>query len=305
MRVDNPYRLPLRMWGKALKDLRKEIKDDNVSVVAAALAYYGMLAIFPGLIALVSIYGLFLDPAQIEAQIAPVARILPPAASELVTTQLHDLVVRAPASLRIGLFVSILGLLWSASSGVNSLLRGINLAYCENESRGFIKLRGVAFLTTLAMLLFGIVAIAAVAVVPPMLEWMGAPPIATELIEWARWPVLALLVMAGLAVLYRYAPDRRPTPHFRWVTPGSILATAMWLLGSWGFSVYTQHFGTYNETYGALGAVIVLLLWLWLSAFSILVGAELNAVLEAHAGRLHPEQAREKRNPREPEPQLA
>lgn len=286
MKADSPYRLPPRAWGRALRDLWGELKKDHVSILAAALAFYGVLALFPGLIALVSIYGLFLDPAQVEAQIAPFTHLLPASAAELVTGQLHDLVEARGGGLQISLALSLVAVLWSASSGVGALFKGVNLAYFEAETRGFLKLRATAFLTTLGILVFAVLALASVAVLPALFEWLGASQLVETTLAFARWPVLAALVILGLALIYRFAPDHHEKPPFRWVTPGSIVATALWLVGSIAFSQYVAHFGNYNETYGALGAVIVLLLWLWLSAYAILLGAELNAALEKRAGML-------------------
>jgi membrane protein len=280
----SPYRLPPREWLRALRDVAVELKKDHISIVSAALAFYGVLAIFPGLIAIVSIYGLFLDPAQIEEQVAPIVRVMPGSAAQLVTGQLHDLVEAGGSGLGLSLLLSAIGVLWSASSGINALFKGVNLAYFEEETRSTLKLRAIAFVATLGMLLFSVIALATVAVLPPLFSWVGAPPFIETAIAIARWPVLAALLIVGLALLYRFAPNHEKKPPFRWVTPGSIAATALWLLGSIAFSAYVSEFGRYNETYGALGAVIVLLLWLWLSAFAVLLGAELNAVLEHRAG---------------------
>jgi membrane protein len=282
----SPSHLSLHDWGGALRELKDELQRDNVSAIAASLAFYGILAIFPALIALVSLYGLFFDPMDVARQMRPISQILPPSAAELINGQLQEVVSGADSSLRLGVFLSIAGLLWSVSSGVGALIKSVNRAYFQDETRGFLRLRALALVTTIAVIVFAIVTLAAVAVLPPLVERLGLPPFVNTLITWLRWPVLALLVILGLAFIYRYAPDHKEKPPFRWITPGSIAATTLWLLGSLAFSFYVTRFGKYNETYGALGAVIVLMLWLWLSAFSVLLGAELNAVLEKRAGRL-------------------
>lgn len=282
--------MPLSEWRRVLVELKDEVRRDNVLIVSAGLAFYGILAAFPTLIALVTLYALVLDPAGVERELAPVTRVLPPSAARLVVEQLHDLVVaHAGASLGIGLVLSLLAVLWTSSSGVLALFKSINLAYFERETRGLVRLRGLAILTTFGLLSFGVVAIASLTLIPPILEALGAPPFLHTLIVRLRWPVLIVLVVVGLAVLYRIAPDRKHPATYKWISPGSVVATLFWLAASAGLSAYVTRFGNYNETYGALGAAIVLLLWLWLSAYSVLLGAELNAILERRLGSLRHE----------------
>jgi membrane protein len=281
-----------RQWLSVLKALQARVRDDHVPILSAGLAFYAMLAMFPGLLALVTIYALFLDPVTLEDQIAPVTELLPESAAALVRAQLRDIVGTASRTLGIGLLLGLGGVLWSTAAGMNALFEGVQLAYFAHESRSFLRLRGLALLATLAMLGFAVVALASLAIVPPLLAGLGAPDGVLRLVTWLRWPLLVTMLVVGLAVLYRVAPDREGPATFRWVSPGSIVATALWLLGSVGLSTYVSRFGAFNETYGAIGAAIVLLLWLWVSAFSVLLGAELNAELERRLGTLGPRHAR-------------
>ncbi len=282
-------RMPLSEWKRTLLELKRELARDNVLIVSAGLAFYGILAVFPALIALVSTYALFLDPASVERELTPIVRVLPPNAARLVSDQLHELVAeRSTTPLGLGVVISTLAVLWTASSGVLALFKSINFAYSERETRGGVRLRVLALAATLALLAFGVLSIASLAVLPPLLDAIGAPPFVLSAILGLRWPVLIVLLMIGLAVLYRVAPDRDHRASFEWISPGSLLATVCWLAGSAGLSLYVTHFGRYNETYGALGAAIVLLLWLWLSAYSVLLGAVLNAVLERRLAARRP-----------------
>jgi membrane protein len=280
--ADKPSQVPPRGWKDIALRIKNEVKQDNVGSLAAGLAFYAMLAVFPGLVALVSMYGLIFDPADVEKQVASFSVMLPGSARELLEAQLHQLVANSPSSLGIGAALGIAGALWSASSGVASLIKGINIAYDEPEKRGFFKLRGLALLFTLAVIVLAIVALALIAVLPGLLGSLQGP--VQSLVKIGRWPVLALGVLLVLAVLFRYAPDREK-PRWRWVTWGSAIATIVWLLASAGFSLYVSNFANYDKTYGTLGSVIVLLLWFYVSSFVVLLGAEINAEIEAQTAK--------------------
>ena len=273
-----PWDVQLREWKVILRRVAHEVSDDNVSMVAAALSFYAMLALFPGMIALISIYGLIADRGQVSAAIGQLSSILPSDAWKPLETQLHALVSTESTSLSLGLLVSTLAALWSASSGVDALITATNAAYHKDEKRSWVKRRGVSLLFTVALVLFMGVAISLIAVVPSLLALLGERFFLLRLIDIARWPTLGVFVALGLMVLYRYAPCR-PTPR-RWASSGAILGAAVWLTASAGFSMYVSNFGNYNETYGALGGVIALLLWFYISAFIVLVGAEISAELE-------------------------
>jgi membrane protein len=281
--AEQPTQIPRAGWKDILIRAVKESKADQLALLAAGVAFYAMLALFPTLIALVTIYGLVADPAQIETLLQSYASALPPQAAALLTDQIAT-TTGARRGLTIGLVVSLLGVLWSASGGVNGLITGINLTYDEDETRGFVKRRGVALLLTLSAIVLAVVVIVLLAVVPVVLNVVGLGRVAELAITALRWPLLAVLVMGALAVLYRYAPDRNQA-RFAWVSPGALVATLLWLAGSATFGVYVRNFGRYDQTYGAIGGVIVLLLWLFVSAFAVLFGAELNAETERQTYR--------------------
>ena len=260
------------------------MKQDNVPLLAAGVAFYAMLAIFPAIIAVVTIYGMVAEPAQVESQVREFAKGLPSGADQLLTDQLTNVVNAGRQSLSIGLAVSLLAVLWSVSSGIQGLVKSLNLVYDERETRGFVKLRGLSLLLTLGAIVVVVVALALIAVFPGVIDGLGLGQAGELAASIVRWVVLALLVLTALAVVYRFAPDRA-SPRWRWVSWGAVVALVLWLLGSVGFSYYVDNFGKYNQTYGALAAVIILLLWLFLSAFAVLLGAELDAETERQTAR--------------------
>jgi membrane protein len=282
--AERPSEIPPRGWFAVLKRVKAEVKEDNVTLLAAGVAFYAMLAIFPAIIAVVTVYGMVADPAQVQSQVGELAKSLPSGADQLLTDQLKSVTEAGRQSLSIGLAVSLLAVLWAASGGVQGLVKGLNLVYDEKETRGFLKLRGLSLLLTLGAILIAVVAIALVAVFPAVLDDLKLGQAGELAASIARWVVLALLVLSALAVLYRYAPDRA-NPRWRWVSWGAVVALVLWLLGSIGFSWYVDNFGKYNQTYGALAAVIILLLWLFLSAFAVLLGAEFDAEIERQTAR--------------------
>ena len=282
--ADRPSEIPPRGWFAVLKRVKAEVKEDNVTLLAAGVAFYAMLAIFPAIIAVVTVYGMVADPAQVQSQIGEFAKSLPSGADELLTGQLKTVTQAGRQSLSIGLAVSLLAVLWTASGGIQGLVKGLNLVYDEKETRGFLKLRGLSLLLTLGAILMAVVAIALVAVFPAVVDDLKLGQAGQLAASIARWVVLALLVLSAVAVLYRYAPDRA-NPRWRWVSWGAVVALVLWLLGSIGFSWYVDNFGKYNQTYGALAAVIILLLWLFLSAFVVLLGAEIDAEIERQTVR--------------------
>ena len=262
-----------------LKRVKAEVKDDNVGLLAAGVAFYAMLAIFPAIIAVVTVYGMVADPDQVKTQVGELAKSLPAGADELLTNQLTNVVNAGQQALSIGLALSLLALLWSVSSGVQGLIKSLNVIYDEKETRGFVKLRGLSLLLTLGAIVVAVVALALITVFPGVIDGLGLGRAGQVAASVARWVVLAVLVLLALGVVYRLGPDRA-NPRWRWVSSGAVVALVLWLLGSVGFSYYVDNFGKYNQTYGALAAVIILLLWLFLSAFAVLLGAEFNAETE-------------------------
>jgi membrane protein len=282
--AERPSEIPPRGWFAILRRVKAEVKEDNVTLLAAGVAFYAMLAIFPAIIAVVTVYGMVADPNQVESQVSEFAKGLPSGADALLTEQLGNVVDAGRQALSIGLAISLLAVLWSASSGVQGLVKGLNLVYDEQETRGFLKLRGLSLLLTLGAILVTVVALALITVFPGVVDGLGLGQAGELAASIARWVILALLVLVAVAVLYRFAPDRA-NPRWRWVSWGAVVALVLWLLGSVGFSWYVDNFGKYNQTYGALAAVIILLLWLFLSSFAVLFGAELDAEIERQTAR--------------------
>ena len=282
--ADRPARIPLRGWWDVLTRTRAEVKSDNVSLLSAGVAFYALLALVPGLVALVSIYGLAADPDQVTRQVSDVLSGAPAEARELVESQLRSITEGNEGSALLGLLLGVVLALWSASSGMAKLIAAINLTYDEEETRGLVRRRLVALGFTLGAIVFLAVAFGLVTLLPAVLAEAGVGDVARVVLNTLRWPVLALGLLVGLAILYRYGPDREPG-RWRWVSPGAVVATVLWIGGSLLFSLYTANFGKYNETYGSLGAVVILLLWLFLTGFSVLFGAELNSELERQTRR--------------------
>jgi membrane protein len=271
--------LPPPRLARILADVWAEIGRDHISIMAAGVAFYALLSIFPGMSALISIYGLVADPTVIERQVASLSEVLPQDALKLLSDQLHSLVAAPPGTLGLGLIVSLALAVWSATSGTGTLMQALTVAYEENNTRGIFGfyLRAIALTVTLGI--FGLISLFLIAVVPAAIAWLPLPDMWRASVALIRWPILAGLAFVALAVVYRFAPARQ-TPRWHWLSPGTIAAALLWLIGSAGFSLYVARFGSYEKTYGTLGAVVVLLMWLYVSAYIVLVGAELNSAIE-------------------------
>ncbi|NIJ10989.1 membrane protein [Saccharomonospora amisosensis] len=278
-RARQPGDIPPRGWWQVVRRGAKSAKADNISILAAGVAFFGFLAIFPALIAALTIYGLVADPSQVASQAQRLTSALPSSAGQVISDQLTAATGAGGAALTVGLVIALLAALWSTSSGVSNLMTAINLAYDEDESRGFVRLRAVALVLTLLVIVFALLTLALVAAVPVVFDAVGLGTAGRVIGEIVRWVLLIALFTVALAVLYRIAPDRSPA-RWRWVSPGAVAATILWILGSVLFSLYVNFFGSYNETYGALAGVIVLMLWLYLSSYVVLLGAEINSESE-------------------------
>lgn len=259
--------------------LYEQVSRDRLSIVAAGVAFYALLAAFPALAALVALYGLAFDVSQVERQVASLAGLLPQDGLELLLRELADLSSTDRRALGWGAAFGLALTLWSASRGVNTLMEALNVAYHEEESRGTIRFYGTALILTFGGVIAVVIAIALIVGVPAFLKLIGLGAILESVLSFVRWPVLALLAILGFAVLYRYGPSRAK-PRWRWVTWGAAIAVALWIIGSALFSVYVTRFGNYNETYGAAGAVVILLMWFLLSSYAVLIGAEINGETE-------------------------
>jgi membrane protein len=256
-----------------------DIHRHHTPIMAAGVAFYGLLSIFPGMSALISIYGLVADPAVIERQVAALSEILPQDVLKLLSDRLHGLIAAPAAKLGIGLIVSLALALWSATSGTGTLMQALTVAYEGKNTSGVIAFYLRAIALTIAIGIFGLVSLFLIAVLPAAIDWLPVPAPWRTSVALIRWPVLAGLVFVALAVVYRFAPARH-TPRWHWLSPGTVAAALLWLIGSAGFSFYVARFGSYDKTYGALGAVVVLLMWLYVSAYIVLAGAELNSAVE-------------------------
>lgn len=275
----DPRQIPVSGWKDVLVRTWNDVLENNLFLVAGGVTYAILLALFPGLAALVSIYGLLLDPAQVERQVAALSSVLPPDSLQMISDQLHKLVTASTNTLSIGAGVALLFALWSASRGMSGLITAFNIAYQQKETRSFFRFNTLAIVLTVVVLIGGTVTIALVGVLPVAVKALGLGPIAKWVLLILEWPLLMIVVVTGLAVLYRYAPNRERA-RWRWVSPGAIVATVLWIIGSIGFSVYVAHFSSYDKTYGSLGGVVVMLTWLYLSAFVALFGAVINAQSE-------------------------
>ncbi|MDQ1358234.1 MAG: rane protein [Acidimicrobiaceae bacterium] len=248
-----------------------------------------MLALVPAMAAAVSLYGLVVDRAEVDRQISSLTTTLPPEARQLVTTQLKAITAGSAGGLRLSLAVSLAVALWSASSGMRWLLAALTAVSGRVETRKFLKLRSVALLMTLGAILALGASLGALLALPPLLDRLGLAGLARLGAGVLRYCALAGLMLVGLAVLYRYGPDRSEHRR-RWFSWGSAVATALWMLGSIGLSIYASQVSKFNAagTYGALGAVVVLLLWLWMTSFAVILGAVVNTQLAREAPELPP-----------------
>lgn len=258
-------------------------QDDNITLIAAGVAFYALLAIFPAIAAVVSLWALLLDPATIARQIESAAAVLPPDAAGILLAQSREVAAGTSSGVGLVALVGVAVALYSASKGAGALMTSLNAVFDVPEARGFLARYAVLLALTFGLALGAVLALATVAVLPALFAVLPLPAGLGPIVEVARWAVLALLAMVGMTLVYRFAPNRGPA-RWRWISPGAVVATVAWLAGSAAFSIYVSSFGSYNETYGALGAVVVLLLWLWLSALVMLLGGELDAALERERG---------------------
>jgi membrane protein len=281
--LDRPTRLSWEQWRGALVRTFHEMKADNLTDWAASLTYYALLALFPAMIVLVAIIGLAgKHPQTTNALLKIVDDIGPESAVDTFRKPLTG-VIRNKGGAGALLGVGLVAALWSASGYVGAFIRAVNSVYEVDEGRRFWKLRPMQLGMTLLMVIGA--ALVAIAVVltgdlaRAVGDTIGLGDAAVTTWEYAKWPVLFLVVMTMFAILYYVAPNVK-LPGFRWITPGGLFAMALWLIASLGFAVYVAFFGSYNETYGTLGGVVILLMWLWITNLAVLLGAELNAELE-------------------------
>jgi len=278
-RATGPHAIPARGWMDVGWRVFSQISEDRLLAVAAGAVFYMLLALFPAITALVSLYGLYSDPATISQQLSLLEGVMPAAGIDIVREQVTRIAETSTGSLSFGFLFGLALALWSANAGMKAIIDALNVVYDEREKRSFVKLTLVAFAFTLSALVFIIFALAAIVVLPLVLARIGVDTQVGTILSWVRWPALLLVVLVALSLLYRYGPSRAKA-RWRWLSVGAVFATVAWLLGSALFSWYLSNFANYDATYGSLGAAIGLMMWLWMSVIVILVGGEINAELE-------------------------
>lgn len=281
--AESPGEVPRQGWWDILWRTVRSVGEDNLTVVAAGVAFYAFLAVVPALAATIALYALFSDAEQIARHLEYLTQVVP----EEVMPILREQITRIVQNERAAGFSAIIGLvlaLYGSAKATKAMIAGLNIAYGEREKRNFLRLNFAAVMMTLGGIIGVIVIIALVAVLPAVLRVVGLSDATGLLLSLLRWPLLIALFVGALAVIYRFGPCRNE-PRWRWLSGGAILAAVLWVLGSAGFSYYVSQFGNYDKTYGSLGAIVVFLLWLLVSAFVILLGAELNAEMERQTAR--------------------
>lgn len=256
--------------------------DDRVMAEAAGVTFYAMLALFPAIGALISLYGLIADPTTLYTQMQSMAGLIPGGGIDLITDQIKSVTSKPPQALGIGFAIGLATSLWSANAGVKAFLDALNMVYHEKETRSYVKVTLISFCFTIGIILFLVLALGAVVVVPIVLNDVGLGKYAKLLLDLARWPVLLVMLAVALSFFYHYGPNRKQ-PRWSWISWGTVMAALLWVVASFGFSYYVANFGSYNKTYGSLGAAMGFMTWIWVSAMVVLFGAEINAAIERHA----------------------
>lgn len=277
-----PGEIPKLGWKDILWRVYSGINNDRILMNAAAVAFYALLALFPAITAIVSIYGLFASPANVSQQLDQLTGIIPGGGMTVIRNQLTLIAAKGTGSLTAGLVIGVLVSLWSANGGIKGLFDALNIVYGEEEKRSFLKLNAISLAVTVGMIGFLIVAMVCVIAIPAVLAYL--PGYIRAVVNICRWPFVLMLVAITLTVIYRFGPSR-DQPQWRWITWGSAAAALLWLGVSGAFSWYAANFGTFNKTYGSLGAIIGFMLWMWLGSIVILLGGKLNAEIEHQTAR--------------------
>ena len=278
--AEKPTEITAPGWKDIFWRVKNEIAADHVGLIAAGVAFYGLLALFPAITAVMALSGLLVEPSQVVETLKGFEGIVPEDVMSIITKQATAVAGSKESGLGLTLIVGLLLAIYSASKGMASLMEGMNVAYDEDESRGFFVKTAVKLSLTLFLILGLILGLMGTTAVPAVIASVELGAMFELIGTIAVWVFLALMTMLGLAVLYRYGPSR-DEPEWRWVSPGAIIACILWIVGSAGFAFYVGNFASYNESFGALAGVVVLLMWFWISAFIILIGAELNSEMEA------------------------
>ncbi len=283
--ADKPTQIPAKGLLDVAWRVAESIQKDRVMLIAAGVTYYALLALFPATAALVSLYGLFADASIINEHLALLSGFLPEGALQVIGEQVQRIAAQGQGTLGAAFLATLALSLWSANAGTKAIFDALNIIYKEQEKRSFMALTLQALAFTGGGIVLALLALVVIVVVPIALKLLGlSDQSGAALLTWLRWPVLYLVVLGGLASLYRYGPNRTK-PEWRWVSWGSAIAGAIWVGGSLLLSWYVANFGSYNATYGSLGGVIGFMVWLWLSTTVVLVGGEINAELEHQTAR--------------------
>ncbi len=278
----SPRKIQFQGWKMILVGVKDKIGENNLTIVSAGVAFYAFLAIFPALMALLSLYGLAVNPEQAEQQISQLSGMMPEEAFSIIKERIENLISTPGNTLGWGTTLGILISLWSANAGTKSLFTGVDIAYNTKNDRGFIKQNALTFLFTLGFIITLLLSMTLIVVFPALVQAFELQENIDSLVSWIRWPLLAVIVIFVISLIYKYAPYRK-SPKFKWVVVGASVATLLWLILSLGFSFYVSNFGNYGEMYGSISAVVILMLWLFLTSFIILLGAELNSQTERYA----------------------
>jgi membrane protein len=279
-----PSEIPKNGWKDILWRVYRNVPEHRIVSIAAGVAFYVLLAIFPGIASLVALYGLFADPSTISRHLDDLSGILPGGATDVIGEQLGRLTAQPDGTLGLAFLAGLAVSLWSANAGMKALVDALNIVYGEKEKRSFIKLNAVSLLFTVGALIFMLLALGAIAILPLAMNHLGLAAATQWLVRLGKWPVLFVLVALIMAVIYRYGPSREQA-QWRWISWGSAFAAVAWLIMSILFSWYAARFGSFNRTYGSLGAVAGFMTWIWLSSIVILFGAELDAEMEHQTAR--------------------
>jgi membrane protein len=282
--ASTPAEIPKQGWKDILWRIYQNVPEHRIVSIAAGVAFYVLLAIFPGIAALVALYGLFADPSTISRHLNDLSGILPGGATDVIGEQLGRLTAQPNSTLGFAFLAGLAVSLWSANAGMKALIDALNIVYGEKEKRSFIKLNAVSLVFTFGALVFMLLALGAIAVLPFVMDHLGLAAATQWLVRFGKWPVLFVLVALIIGVIYRYGPSREHA-QWRWITWGSAFAAIAWLIMSILFSWYAAKFGSYNKTYGSLGAAVGFMTWMWLSSIVILLGAELDAEMEHQTAR--------------------
>jgi membrane protein len=269
----------MRHWTGVLLRVWEDITIDRVFALAGGVAYYELLALFPAIAALVALYGLFADPTTIVTHLDSLSGVLPGGGIEILRDELTRVSESGNRVLSITFLVGLTVSLWSANAGMKALFDALNIAFKVEEKRGFIKLNAISLAYTLGAIGFATLALSAIVVAPVLLNYFGLGSVTGILLRLLRWPVLLVTITLWLSLIYWHGPSREE-PRWHWITLGSASAATLWLIASLLFSWYAGSFGSYNKTYGSLGAVIGFMVWMWISVIVVLLGAELDAETE-------------------------